>query len=84
VVQGGPPTTAGETEAEAQAREKVKLAIVSQLQKSGGSVQAGERGLARLVGTNRSTMKRAINGLVVAGVVAAEAGRNGTLLRLVA
>lgn len=81
--QGGPPVTTGAAEADAQAREKVKSAIVSQLQKSGGSVQAGERGLARLIGTNRSTMKRAINGLVMAGLVAAEATRSGTMLRLV-
>jgi hypothetical protein len=65
-------------------REKVKVAIVDQLKASGGFVSGGERGLAKLVGANRSTMRRAINGLVMAGVVVAEATRNGTLLRLAA
>lgn len=64
-------------------REKVKRAIVQQLKTSGGSVSGGERGLAKLIGANRSTMKRAINGLVMAGIVVAEATRNGTMLRLV-
>jgi len=67
-----------------QTRQKVKRAIVQQLKASGGSVSSGERGLAKLIGANRSTMRRAINGLVVAGVIAAEATRNGTMLRLVA
>ena len=65
-------------------REKVKAAIVAQLKAHGGSVSSGERRLAKSLGANRSTMRRAINGLVLAGVVAAEAGRNGTMLRLVA
>ncbi|WP_072395468.1 hypothetical protein [Hyphomicrobium sp. CS1GBMeth3] len=65
-------------------REKVKAAIVKQLKVSGGSVSSGERGLAKLIGANRSTMRRAINGLVTAGVIAAEATRNGTMLRLIA
>lgn len=66
------------------ARERVKTAIVDQLKAQGGSVSSGERGLAKLIGANRSTMRRAINGLVMAGVVVAEATRNGTMLRLVA
>jgi hypothetical protein len=78
------PTNTGQTEDEVQAREKVKSAIVNRLKQTGGSVKGGERGLAKLIGTNRSTMKRAINGLVMAGVIAAEATRNGTMLRLVA
>ena len=68
----------------AQAREKVKDAIVGRLREQGGSVKGGERGLAKLIGTNRSTMKRAMNGLVLAGVIAAEATRNGTMIRLLA
>lgn len=39
---------------------------------------------AKLIGANRSTMRRAMNSLVMAGIVAAEATRNGTVLRLVA
>ena len=81
------PENTGETEKvdhTVQGREKVKSAIVNQLKAHGGSLSSGERGLARKLGANRSTMRRAINGLVMAGVVAAEATRNGTVLRLVA
>lgn len=69
---------------DAAAREKVKIAILDQLEKRGGSVASSERGLAALIGTSRPTVRRAIHGLMLAGVIAAEAGRNGTLLRLVA
>lgn len=65
------------------AREKAKAAIVDQLEKRGGSLAKSERGLAALIGASRQTTRRAINGLVIAGLVAAEASRNGTLLRLV-
>jgi DNA-binding GntR family transcriptional regulator len=68
----------------AHVREKVKTAIVDQLKKSGGSTSSSERGLAKLIGTSRPTVRRAVNGLVLAGVLAAEATRNGTMLRLVA
>jgi hypothetical protein len=78
------PVNIGDPDDTAQAREKVKNAILNQLKERGGSVSGGERGLAKLVGAKRSTMKRAINGLVLAGVIAAEATRNGTMLRLVA
>lgn len=76
------PAKTGDTEEVDQAREKVKAALVQQLKAHGGSVSSGERGLAKRLGANRSTMKRAINGLVLAGVIAAEATRNGTVLRL--
>lgn len=78
------PARTADTVDVVQAREKVKSAIVTKLREQGGSVRGGERGLAKLMGANRSTMRRAINGLVMAGVVAAEATRNGTVLRLVA
>lgn len=65
-------------------REAVKNRIIQQLKASGGKVSAGERGLAKKLGSSRSTMRRALQGLVLAGVVAAEISRNGTLLRLVA
>jgi len=64
-------------------RERVKRAIVDQLNQRGGSLAKSERGLAALIGASRPTVRRAINGLVVAGLVAAEASRNGTMLRLV-
>lgn len=69
---------------DAATRERVKAAILDQLNQSGGSVQSSERGLAALIGASRPTVRRAINGLVIAGIVAAEATRNGTMLRLVA
>lgn len=65
------------------ARAKVTVAIVDHLKANGGQVVGGERGLAKLIGSNRTTMKRALQGLVLAGIVAAEATRNGTVLRLV-
>lgn len=78
------PAMSGNPDDTAQVREKVKNAIVTQLKERGGSVSGGERGLAKLLGANRSTMRRAVNGLVLAGVIAAEATKNGTMLRLVA
>ena len=68
---------------DAAAREKVKTAILKQLAARGGAVASSERGLAALLGASRPTLRRAITGLVVAGVIAAEASRNGTMLRLV-
>lgn len=66
------------------AREDVKTRIVAQLKASGGSKVASERGLAKLLGTSKPTARRALQSLVLAGVIAAEATRNGTVLRLVA
>ena len=83
VVQVVHPVNMGDPDDTAQAREKVKNAILAQLKERGGSVSGGERGMAKLIGAKRTTMKRAINGLVLAGVIVAEATRNGTALRLV-
>jgi len=69
---------------DAATREKVKRAILNQLDQRGGSLGKSERGIAALIGASRPTVRRAINGLVLAGLVAAEASRNGTMLRLVA
>ena len=63
--------------------EKVKAAILNQLEQRGGSLGKSERGIAALIGASRPTVRRAINGLVIAGLIAAEASRNGTMLRLV-
>jgi hypothetical protein len=65
------------------ARAKVTAAIVDHLKANGGEVAGGERGLAKLIGSSRGTMKRALQGLVLAGIVAAEASRNGTIIRLI-
>lgn len=64
-------------------RERVKAAVVDHLKSNGGKATGGERGLAKLIGSSRGTMKRALQGLVIAGVVSLEATRNGTILRLV-
>lgn len=65
-------------------REDVKRRVLTQLRKSGGKVSGSQRGLAKLIGADKTTMRRAINGLVLAGVVALQATRSGTMLRLVA
>ncbi|MEI9901809.1 MAG: hypothetical protein WDN31_18795 [Hyphomicrobium sp.] len=65
-------------------RDRVKAALVDHLKTKGGSVAQSERGLAALIGASRPTVRRAINGLAVAGIIAAEATRQGTLIRLVA
>lgn len=65
------------------ARAKVTAAIVDHLKANGGQVEGGERGLAKLIGSSRGTMKRALNGLVLAGIVSLEASRNGSILRLI-
>ena len=72
-----------QTSDDAATREKVKRAILNQLEKRGGSLGKSERGIAALIGASRPTVRRAINGLVLAGLVAAEASRNGTMLRLI-
>jgi hypothetical protein len=68
---------------DAVTREKVKTAILNQLEQRGGSLAKSERGIAALIGASRPTVRRAISGLVIAGLIAAEASRNGTMLRLV-
>ena len=73
-----------QTTDDAATREKVKAAILNQLEQRGGSLGKSERGIAALIGASRPTVRRAINGLVIAGLIAAEASRNGTMLRLVA
>lgn len=77
------PTRAGFSDDAVRGQERVKSAILDQLKNRGGSVQTGERGLALSLGAKRSTVRRALNGLVMAGLIAAEASRNGTMLRLV-
>jgi hypothetical protein len=66
------------------AQQDVKTRIVNQLKASGGSKASSERGLAKLIGTSKPTARRALQSLILAGVIAAEATRNGTMLRLVA
>lgn len=56
--------------------------IVDRLKSEGGAVTSTERALARALGTSRPTLRRALNGLVLAGMVGLEATRQGTCLRL--
>lgn len=77
------PVVHPENTDDAATRERVKAAILNQLEKCGGSVASSERGLAALIGASRPTVRRAINGLALAGIVAAETTRSGTMLRLV-
>jgi hypothetical protein len=86
------PVVQPEDTASEATRERVKKAVVDQvstkvvdhLKASGGTLSSGERGLAKLIGSNRGTMKRALNALTLAGIVSLEASRNGTILRLMA
>ena len=80
---GSPPQPPAITD-DIVTRERLKTAILNQPAERGGSASSSERGLAALIGTSRPTVRRAIHGLVIAGIVAAEATRNGTMLRLVA
>lgn len=68
--------------AQASPRTTAADAIVSQLHAHGGSLQSTERGLAQLIGAERSTVRRAIHGLAAGGLVALEATKEGTILRL--
>ena len=77
------PTNMALSDDTANTRAKVKKAILNQLNQKGGSLAGSERGLAALIGANRSTVRRAVHGLVAAGLIALEASRNGTVLRLV-
>lgn len=65
------------------AREDVKRRVLTHLKTSGGRVVGSQRGLAKLINADKTTMRRAINSLTMAGIVAMEATRNGTMLRLV-
>ncbi|MDH4983271.1 hypothetical protein [Hyphomicrobium sp. D-2] len=75
-----PPANTGE----ADPREKVKSAVLNHLAERGGSAVTSERGLAALIGSSKPTVRRAIHALTIAGVIAAQTTRNGTVLRLVA
>lgn len=78
------PVVTGVSEEPETAREDVKKRILKQVKASGGSVSGSQRGLSKLIGADKTTMRRAINGLVAAGVLAMEANRSGTLLKMVA
>jgi len=86
--RGSPPTSPqGEISAFPEPtvdRSTVAKAIVNQLQAAGGSLSRSERGLAKLIGTSKPTARRAIHGLAAAGIIALEASRSGTVMRLLA
>lgn len=64
-------------------RDDVAAAVLRQVQAAGGKMNHSERGLAKLIGSSRSTTRRALNSLVAAGVLVAAAGAAGTEVRLV-
>jgi hypothetical protein len=64
-------------------RDDVAAAVLRQVQAAGGRLNHSERGLAKLIGSSRSTTRRALNGLVSAGLLVAVTGAGGTQLRLV-
>lgn len=66
-----------------KAQEQAAQRIVDRLKSEGGSTTSTERGLAESLGTSRPTVRRALNGLVLAGLVGLEATRQGTALRLI-
>ncbi len=84
VVQVVHPENTGDGKPADTQRDQVKKRILNQLKSSGGKVSGSQRGLSKLIGADKTTMRRAISGLVAAGVIAMEATRNGTMLRLVA
>lgn len=65
-----------------KAQERTAQQIVDRLKSEGGSTTSTERGLAEALGTSRPTVRRALNGLVLAGLVGLEASKHGTFLRL--
>lgn len=65
-------------------RTATEQKVLNELKKR-KELPASERGLAALLGSvSRSTVRRSIHSLAAAGLVAMEASRNGTILRLVA
>jgi len=66
-----------------QLRDTTAQQIVDRLKAQGGSGKVSERSLAEALGTSRPTVRRALNGLVLAGMVGLEASRSGTLMRLI-
>ena len=65
VVQREPAENSGDVGGATTAREEVKTRILNQL-KTTGKVSGSQRGLAKLIGADKTTMRRAINGLVLA------------------
>lgn len=79
VVHAEPKPVSEDTET---AREEVKKRVLTHLKTSGGQVAGSQRGLSKLIGADKTTWRRAINSLTVAGIVAMEATRSGTALKL--
>ena len=71
-------------QSEPSLRANVEQAVLDLVQRQGGSVRRSERGLAQLIGTSRSTARRALNSLAAAGVIAIAAGASGTEIRMLA
>ncbi len=63
-------------------KEATAHQLVKKLKTSGGSLSHSERDLAKLLGTSRATLRRAIGMLSNAGFLMVETCRNGTKLSL--
>lgn len=66
----------------AATRETVGQLIMNHLRTNGGSVSGSERGLAKLIGTSKPTLRRSIQSLTAAGLVLARPTKRGTELTL--
>jgi len=74
----GPPVTR-ETATE---RDRVASQIMSHLRANGGSARGSYRALGKMLAADRNTVGRALNSLAAAGLIALEASRQGSLLKL--
>ena len=63
-------------------RDDVQRLLVNHLRDHGGSLNGSERSIAKAVGTSKPTVRRAIHALAAAGVIAPEATKAGTVLKL--
>lgn len=65
-------------------RDEAARRIIGYLKIHGGSLSQSERNLAKLLGVDRNTARRAIQGLGEAGLIALEPSKRGTTMKLLA
>jgi hypothetical protein len=63
-------------------RHRVASQIVSHLRANGGQAEGSHRSLGKLLGADRNTVSRALRGLATSGVIAVQATRQGSVLKL--
>lgn len=66
------------------ATEQAADRVLDHVRREGGVLKKSERGLAASIGAPKTTVRRALHLLATAGLIAIEAGRNGSVLRLIA